>query len=101
MNCAWGYTWHGQYFYHSWLFWLLIVFVVAGLAYFFCRLGKNQRKKCPGCNSSVQDAYLRCPECGRSLKGHCPACNRIVENSWQFCPHCKEKLTPDIVQHAS
>jgi uncharacterized protein with PIN domain len=37
--------------------------------------------------------YLRCPECGFSLKIHCPHCSRIVDNGWQFCPHCKEQIS--------
>lgn len=99
MYCSWGYSWHGRYFYHSWLFWLLLI--VAGLATLFFLLNrarKKQQLQCPCCNNPVEDVYLRCPDCGHELKSHCPHCSHIVENSWQCCPHCKEALhsgTPD------
>jgi predicted amidophosphoribosyltransferase len=93
MNCSWGFSWHGRYFFHSWLFWLLLILVVtATLVFLLNRPRKKQQLKCPGCNNPVEEVYLRCPDCGRELKSHCPGCSRIVDNDWQFCPHCKEML---------
>jgi len=93
MNCAWRSTWQSYYFFHSWLFWLfLILTITAALIFLLNHLRIKQQMKCPGCNSLVQEVYLRCPDCGQGLKSHCPSCSRIVENSWQFCPHCQEAL---------
>ena len=92
MGCTWGYTWHGRYFYHSWLFWLILLVLVLAAAVFLLPKLRIGQKKCPNCDSPVQDVYLRCPDCGHGLKSHCPGCSHIVENSWQFCPHCKQPL---------
>ncbi len=92
MNCAWGYTWHGRYFYHSWLLWIFLLTGIAVAVIFLLR--KKQQKKCPGCDATVEEAYLRCPECGQELKIHCPGCYRIVENSWRTCPYCTVPLKP-------
>ncbi|MBW1751145.1 MAG: zinc ribbon domain-containing protein [Deltaproteobacteria bacterium] len=93
MYCSWGYTWHGRYFYHSWLFWLLLMMTItAGVILLLIHRQKVRQRKCPSCNNPVQEVYLRCPDCGQGLKSHCPHCSHIVENSWQFCPHCKKAL---------
>lgn len=93
MNCTWGYTWHGLYLYHSWLFWLLVITVVAiALVFLLNHLRKRRQLRCSGCHCPVEAVYLRCPECGQELKSHCPGCSHIVDSSWQFCPHCKESL---------
>jgi len=93
MACIWGYSWPDQYFYHSWLLWLfLILAITATVVFLVNRLRQTQRLQCPHCTSPVQEAYLRCPNCGQGLKSHCPRCSRIVETSWQFCPHCKGEL---------
>ena len=93
MSCTWGYIWHGRYFYHSWLLWLLLFVVGAGTTVFFLLKNRHQ-KKCPGCSTPVDETYLRCPGCGQGLKSHCPGCCRIVEDVWQVCPYCKMALQP-------
>jgi RNA polymerase subunit RPABC4/transcription elongation factor Spt4 len=91
MNCVWGFSWH-SYFHYSWVFWLLVVLVFVGAAYWYgCRRHSN-RRVCPRCSARVEAAYLRCPECGQALKDYCPGCGRIVEHDRKTCPHCKEQL---------
>jgi predicted amidophosphoribosyltransferase len=91
MYCSWGYTWHGYYFYHSWLFWFVLS---AGLftAGLYLILRKQQPKKCPTCDSPVENTYLQCPGCGHSLKTHCPDCYRVVDRLWKVCPYCEKAL---------
>ena len=90
MYCSWGYTWHGRYFYHSWIFWLLMILMITtGIVLFICRKKRVEQMECPSCRNPVQEVYMRCPDCGQELKSHCPGCNRIVDNSWQCCPYCK------------
>ncbi len=94
MNCNWSTIWPGLYLHHSWTVRIMLVLLLAGAAFLLhAWWQKRQQKTCPGCNNPVQEAYLRCPQCGKGLKSHCSSCNRIVETSWQFCPHCQASLT--------
>lgn len=92
MNCIWGYTWHGYYFYHSWLFWLILSAGLSAATLFYLFFQKRRQKKCPNCSTPVESAFLQCPECGHGLQTHCPDCYRIVDRLWKTCPYCEKSL---------
>ena len=93
MSCLWRNGWHtSRFLYFSPVFWLLLVSALIIMIALLLRGHTREKRQCPQCGGTVEDAYLRCPECGHGLKSHCPRCNRIVETSWQFCPHCRASL---------
>lgn len=95
-----GWPWFGQ------IFWLL---VLIGLGYLVYKAVRNGRKmpnlnpighygvspqgSCPNCSATVENAFIRCPECHFKLKTNCPSCGKIVKTTWDICPYCEVKLT--------
>lgn len=43
---------------------------------------------CPHCQKLVESDFIRCPDCGESLRRKCDTCNRALEVRWSLCPYC-------------
>ncbi len=43
---------------------------------------------CPSCQHLVESDYIRCPQCGQSLRKQCETCVRTLEVQWKICPYC-------------
>ena len=43
---------------------------------------------CPSCRATVEHAFIRCPECGVTLKRRCGSCERPIGLDWRLCPYC-------------
>lgn len=77
-----------------WVWDLLWLAILAGGVYLIVRLAsrsgsKSQASRCPSCGGVVEDAFLRCPECGHRLKQNCQACGKVIKTSWDICPYCE------------
>ncbi|HNW98577.1 MAG TPA: zinc ribbon domain-containing protein [Bacteroidales bacterium] len=64
---------------------------------------KSTVKKCPNCNSEVEENFDICWNCQYSFSEKrvvpknefldvCPNCNKEVDASFEFCPNCQHKL---------
>lgn len=48
--------------------------------------------RCPECRRPVDDAWLLCPSCRRTLGHRCHACGATVGLDWLVCGWCAEEL---------
>ncbi len=48
--------------------------------------------RCPGCASTVEPGWRRCPACGTRLSSPCPACARPARTDWAICAWCAAEL---------
>jgi RNA polymerase subunit RPABC4/transcription elongation factor Spt4 len=101
----------GTYFFQwmgwggGWLWGLLWLGLVLGGIYLIIRMlsgrwpGKpvSSEKYCPQCAGPVQEAFIRCPECGYWLKRNCSECKKIVKTEWNLCPYCETDLKTESV----
>ncbi|MEJ5240276.1 MAG: zinc ribbon domain-containing protein [Anaerolineales bacterium] len=56
--------------------------------------------QCPGCERTVDAAWIICPTCRTRLKKTCPSCQRLLELAWDLCPYCgwEERKSEPTVQ---
>ncbi|MDP3013147.1 MAG: zinc ribbon domain-containing protein, partial [Candidatus Subteraquimicrobiales bacterium] len=47
---------------------------------------------CLACGSPVENDFLCCPYCRKTLKKSCPNCSRLLLPGWVVCPYCKTSL---------
>ncbi len=47
---------------------------------------------CPACSNPVEDNFLICPYCRKTLKKTCSNCGRVLMREWVVCPYCKTSL---------
>ena len=52
---------------------------------------KLRSAKCPACLRPVEQDFLVCPHCMKTLKKPCIECERALELGWSVCPYCKTK----------
>jgi RNA polymerase subunit RPABC4/transcription elongation factor Spt4 len=52
---------------------------------------KSQSDRCPACLRSVEQDFLVCPNCMKTLRKSCVECDRALEIKWNVCPYCKAK----------
>lgn len=52
----------------------------------------NKEKKCPNCQSHVEENFNVCPICKETLKKKCPNCSERIDVRWNFCPFCEEPI---------
>ncbi|NOX87583.1 MAG: zinc ribbon domain-containing protein [Calditrichaeota bacterium] len=107
MGCSW---WEPEYWigWH-WINQIVLLLILVTVGYLFYRAIKNGRQVpnrypagrtggskgvCPNCGSSVEEAFIRCPECHHKLKTNCPNCGKIVKTTWDICPYCEAELEP-------
>ena len=89
----------------GWLGGLLWLGLILGGVYLIARMVVRRvppkpvpsEKHCPQCAGPVQEAFIRCPECGYQLKRNCPACSKIVKTEWNMCPYCEMDLKTESV----
>lgn len=48
--------------------------------------------RCPDCKRPVEEDWLLCPGCRRTLGHHCHACGGTVGLDWPVCAWCGEEL---------
>ncbi len=48
--------------------------------------------RCPECRAPIQRDYIKCSNCGLSLKIICPKCKKETFLG-DYCDNCKERLT--------
>ncbi len=49
---------------------------------------EGNKKLCSGCGKEVEEGFVYCPSCGKSLKPLCPQCSAPLEAGWDHCPKC-------------
>jgi DNA-directed RNA polymerase subunit RPC12/RpoP len=107
MNCSWYET----SYWASWpwamlILWLLMFLIGAFIVFRYLKINHldNQvnpqsimnnrletKKECPKCSTTVEEAYIRCPECHHKLKSNCSSCGKVVDTNWSICPYCESK----------
>ncbi|HVO89108.1 MAG TPA: ATPase, T2SS/T4P/T4SS family [Casimicrobiaceae bacterium] len=48
----------------------------------------DDRKSCPSCRRTVEEAYAVCPHCATPLQSNCTSCGNRFDKDWQVCPFC-------------
>ncbi len=56
------------------------------------------RTRCPECDRVVEDDWLICPSCRRSLGHRCHSCGGAVGLEWPVCAWCGTSLEGDGVR---
>ncbi|GAA0182169.1 hypothetical protein SH2C18_45950 [Clostridium sediminicola] len=78
------------------LVWTLISILVPNLIgfiiYLVVRSSNKDTHKCPNCNNTVKNDYVKCPYCGTMLKNTCSNCGKAVQNDWDSCPYCSSQI---------
>lgn len=46
------------------------------------------RPTCAGCGAVVDESWVRCPSCARTLAVRCATCRRPIELDWTICAWC-------------
>lgn len=44
--------------------------------------------RCPECRTMIEEDWLLCPACRRTLGHHCPRCGRTAALDWAVCAWC-------------
>lgn len=50
---------------------------------------KRASEKCPACLRPVDEDFLICPYCMKTLKKACVECGKPMKMGWKVCPYCK------------
>lgn len=76
---------------------LVIYFIVVQKDYGGSNFIMSKSKKCPNCNTPIEDYFNVCPVCKETLKTKCIQCNQTIEANWIYCPYCeaKQRVTTD------
>lgn len=56
------------------------------------------RMLCPDCKLAVEEDWLLCPRCRRSLTHHCQRCSGTVQLDWSVCAWCGTELDGSELQ---
>ncbi len=46
------------------------------------------RPACPGCQRSINEEFIVCPQCRTKLRQPCESCGRPLDLNWTACPYC-------------
>ncbi|SHH95690.1 double zinc ribbon domain-containing protein [Clostridium grantii] len=49
---------------------------------------------------SVDNEYVKCPYCGKMLKGTCSKCGKAVNPDWESCPYCSTNIDKSTSQYS-
>lgn len=49
-------------------------------------------QSCPHCEYPIENDYIRCPNCERSLKSPCRNCDKPLDPKWGVCPYCETEV---------
>lgn len=52
----------------------------------------SELTKCPFCGKDIPKNSKFCPECGKSIVTKCPKCGTEIPSGSKFCPNCGEKV---------
>lgn len=53
------------------------------------------KNKCLSCGKKIEDEWITCPQCGKSLieeKIYCPSCGVKIQEDWNTCPKCGKSI---------
>ncbi|MCH8949894.1 MAG: zinc ribbon domain-containing protein [Chloroflexi bacterium] len=48
----------------------------------------DARPACPGCQRSISEEFIVCPQCRTKLRQPCANCGRPLDLNWTACPYC-------------
>ena len=48
----------------------------------------DARPACPGCQRSISEEFIVCPQCRTKLRQPCASCGRPLDLNWTACPYC-------------
>ncbi len=48
----------------------------------------DERPVCPGCQRSISEEFIVCPQCRTKLRQPCASCDRPLDLNWTACPYC-------------
>lgn len=48
----------------------------------------DARPACPGCQRSISEEFVVCPQCRTKLRQPCASCDRPLDLNWTACPYC-------------
>lgn len=58
----------------------------------------NNIKRCPNCNSYINDKWKICIKCGKKLKLKCIKCNTWYELGVDYCPECGNAISEKAIE---
>ncbi|HHW57099.1 MAG TPA: zinc ribbon domain-containing protein [Clostridia bacterium] len=80
----------GEKYYWAWGLLGLLNFPTSLIIYLI--VTRHGYLKCPDCGKTVKNNYKYCPYCGNALKKTCPTCGIEIKEDWRYCPECSRKL---------
>lgn len=78
------------------LMWAIVTFLTpgfVGLIIYLIIRSEHIVNQCANCGYPVQDDFVRCPQCGSSLKNQCSTCGYPIEPTWNICPSCGNAIS--------
>lgn len=53
---------------------------------------------CPGCQRTVEQDFVLCPQCHTRLRGPCPTCSKLIDLRWEVCPYCANAVDRSAIE---